>query len=205
MPLTPVSPEAMQTADKIRTDAEAAYSKARGDGRYNTDTVKQLLAKIYTDADTKMDALRNSARTASDDKVRAATAAAWGIDDIAGTNPVDRAAAAMSMRDAVDRASKLDTETAAMFALQQAESNGDELAARAIAQMAYGANMRDVVDAYCETRPKAAAAIAALADLTRGKLVAVDLFWSILTKPSELSGLMDYQIAALAASAPAQA
>lgn len=201
MPYAAPSPAALAAADRIREDAEAAYNRIRGRAELSVDAVRIGLARAYLAAAQKMHDLESSAGADADAQRRALNLAAWSIDDLA-TNAVDRAAAAMSFRDAQDRAALLEQPQAALDALNQAENSGDELAARAIGQQAYTSGWTDVVDAYVRNRPKARDAVAALTELDQAALrPQIRNLWAfVLSRPLELGGLSDVGLAALAAN-----
>ncbi len=59
----------------------------------STDAQRCLVARAYLKAKTAMDELRGNTAAVADARRRALTAKVWGVDDIAGTNAGDRAAA----------------------------------------------------------------------------------------------------------------
>lgn len=198
----PVPTDALRAeADQIRTKADADYSAVRLRSELTADAKRARIAVVFDGANKRMEELRASAGAASDEQRKAVTSAAWSLDDIAPTNAVDRAAAAMSYRDAQDRAAQIDNASTAISAMMDANAVGDELMARAVARIAYTLGWPEVVARYTQDRPKAQTALAALAALDRPQRVtAADLFWAVLPAPPELGGLQDFQVAQLAAA-----
>jgi hypothetical protein len=194
-----VTDDAKIKAQSIAAAADAAYDRMRNRGELNSDAIRVGLARTYRQAKASMDALQAAATGDRTAQLRQATTAAWGIDDIAGTNSVDRAAASMSYRDAQDRAAQLDNARDALDALARATDTGDELSARAIAAHAYQQRWSDVVDTYTADRPRARQALATLATLESHKPNLGDLWAFVLPKPAELSNYSDGQLDALIA------
>ncbi len=193
-----ISDDVQTAADKIRTDAEAAYARTRGDGRLNTATIAAEIAKAFYAAQQRMKELERTATDKAGEVETQRIAAAWGIDDIAGSNAVDRAAAAMAYRDAIDRAEQLTSEQAAQRLLSQATDTGDELLARAVGRWAYTNGWSSTVDAYIADRPKAAVAVGALGDSWSLKPNLKNLWAFVVPKPAELANVSDYQVFSLA-------
>lgn len=196
-----------QSADQIRTTFNDQAAAVRLRPELNTRAMRVLMAQAYVKAKAKMDALAATATETGTTTLASLTRAAFSIDDIAGSNPVDRAAASVSYRDAQDRVAAIESADEADALLTRAEDSGDELLARAIAQRAYAeqgngfwsdSRWIEVLNRYVSTRPVAFAAIEAL----MAKALAVpqlgDMWAFVLPAPSELTGMQDFQIAALA-------
>lgn len=184
-------------AEQIRSAAEQRYASVRSRGELTVPAIRKAIAVIYLDARARMSTYE---ATATDDHTRQEqrlTAAVWGIGDI-GSTGLDRATASVSYRDAQDRAAGLDDDGDAARLLTRAEASGDELLARAVAQVAWTNGWGDILDAYLATRPQAGTALADL-DNMRGNLGAADLFTYMVPTPHELAGLDDWRVAALAA------
>jgi len=202
MTFTKVGNAGILAADKIREDAARTFDQIRNRGELNADAIAILLARSYLTLKGKMDLLAQTTGQDNSATVRRLTQTAFGIDDLAG-NAVDRAAASVSYRDAQDRVAKLEQPNEAAALLERAENSNDELLARAIAQRAFeqrsfDPSWSDLLDEYLATRPKAQAAVGALLAGSAAPQIR-DLFAWVLPVPSELAGLGDVQIAALAA------
>jgi hypothetical protein len=205
-------------ADKIRAAAEAAYAKARSNGDLMPAAIQRQIAQTYIAAKTQMDELaaKDGQQTAAN--LAAAQRAAYGIEDVTSKmSPAEVTQAMASFRDAQDRvaaileANDAPAGSAKLRALlARAEASGDELLARAVGNAALQ-ELGDpaLVDAYLSRRPAKAAAFekvkaaSAAAGVAASPLTIVhpstqSLFNFILSKPSELVGLGDYQINALA-------
>ncbi len=189
-------------AERIRAAAANQFDRIRMRTDLTVDGVRSRMAKVYVPAKNALEVLQAQSVTDLDSQVASLKARAWGISDIAGNNPVDRAAASMSFRDAMDRAAQALDPAAAQALLQQAGDNGDELLARAVAYQAWSMGLTnswpDVLDQYCATRPVAAQALNDLRSLTSIRVGGGDLFAFMMPTPPELVGLADYQIASLA-------
>ncbi|MEV5441414.1 hypothetical protein AB0N23_02520 [Streptomyces sp. NPDC052644] len=104
-------------------------------------------------------------------------------------------------RDAADRAARLDTPEAAQDALQLAEMNGDRYMAQAIAGHANAHMWTSVVDTYLDAHPEAGEAatqLRALPDPSDGVWRMQHAMTYSVMQPSELGGISDYQVDALA-------
>ncbi|HEY5454142.1 MAG TPA: hypothetical protein VIJ96_01605 [Acidothermaceae bacterium] len=189
-------------ANDIREAAEVGYARYRGNGNLSAAGILQGIAKTYLDAKTQMDTLQVSATTGATANLNALMTKVFGIDDLAGGDPVKRAATSMSYRDALDRAQTCETPEDALALLARANTVGDELLARAVAQVAWSNGAigawADVLDTFASTRPVAERALGELYDLNTSKVFAVDVFAFILPKPSELSPYGEYQIDGIA-------
>ena len=202
MAFTKVANAGILAADKIREDAARTFDQIRNRGELNADAIATLLARSYLTFKQAMDKLAQTTGQDSSATVRRLTRTAFGIDDLAG-NAVDRAAASVSYRDAQDRVAKLEQPNEAAALLERAENSNDELLARAIAQRAFeqrsfDPSWSDLLGEYLATRPKAQAAVGALLAGSGAPQIR-DLFAWVLPVPSELAGLGDVQIGALAA------
>ena len=189
-------------ANDIREAAEAGYSRYRNNGNLSQAGILQGIATAYLDAKTKMDALQASATTGATANLNALMTKVFGIDDLAGSDAASRAAVSMSYRDALDRAQTCETPDDALSLLARANTTGDELLARAVAQVAWSNGAigawADVLDTFASTRPAQERALGQLYDLNSKKIFAVDLFAFVLVKPTELTPYGDYQIEGLA-------
>jgi len=197
-------------ADRIRSDAEAAYSRVRSNGDYTTEAIQRLIAVAYAAATDKMTALQERTDSDASATLRKATQDAFGTADLA-RDPGAAASVAIAARDAADRAAQITDPRQALDQFTQADARGDETMCRALAQQAWamsasgigGPAWAELLDAFVATRPRAEAAINTLIQLNRRSASATlaDAWRFVLPKPSELGSLGDYQIRALAASA----
>jgi len=189
-------------ANDIREAAEAGYARYRANGNLSTAGILQGLAKTYLGAKSQMDALRESATTGATANLNALMTSVFGINDLAGSDPSNRAAVSMSYRDALDRAQTCETAEDALALLARANTVGDELLARAVASVAWSNGAfgawADVLNTYAATRPAAERALGQLYELNTKKLFAVDVFAFLLVKPIELTNFADFQIEGLA-------
>ena len=203
--MSTVSDTAKLTADEIRTNAEAGYNRYRSNGNNSPAGIRAGVASVYLDAKARMETLAATQQGDAAAVEAALVTKVFGINDIAGNDPVNRAAVSMSYRDASERASNASTPQEAASLLSLANTVGDELLARAVAQTAWSNGAfgawRDVLDDFASTRPAQAAALAEIDQLGSKTLDASDLFAFMLPSPSELANLADYQIAGLAANA----
>jgi len=202
MAFTKVGNAGILAADRIRDDAARTFDQIRNRGELNTNAIATLLARSYLTFKQAMDKLAQTTGQDSSATVRRLTQTAFGIDDLAG-NAVDRAAASVSYRDAQDRVAKLEQPNEAAALLERAENSSDELLARAIArrafeQRSFDPSWSDLLDEYLATRPKAQSAVGELLAGSGAPQVR-DLFAWVLPVPSEIAGLGDVQIGALAA------
>ena len=104
-------------------------------------------------------------------------------------------------RDAADRAAKLTNRVDADRALKLAEANGDSHMAQAIAAHAQAHMWGEVVGTYLASRPQATAAAEELSSLPDtsdpGWRMGQAITYSLM-RPSELEGISEYQVDALA-------
>jgi hypothetical protein len=186
------SPKILEAVNAIREALAARVDQIRSQPGLNTDAMQCLVARAWVAAKADMDKLSGSNTAATDARKRVLTAKVWGIDDVPG----DRASAAISYRDAQDRAAALDTPHAAMWLLDTAERTGDELLARAIASQADTMGWSEVSDQYFATRPAKAAAFAELQQLVPSlkNLSIADLLMYALPYPSGFAGSSEYRM-----------
>lgn len=204
--LTDLVPDSVQqTADTFRQQAQAEWANLRNNTTLNAGALRQAMAKVAVTLYEKMDGLQNASTgqtaAAREDALRRAF----------GTASADPTAA-ISARDAADRASRLgpDDWQEASDLLDRAALNYDTTLAAAIGYRAWeltggvtgfglGApGWRDVLDKYLDANPQAAAAIGDLQATTNSipKIASVAAFMVVL--PSELAGLDRWQVRALA-------
>lgn len=192
----------LDKANAIRERAESEYARIRANADLSQSAIVRLLAKTYVKAKADMDALFGETSANQTKIIDDAMATAFGINDLAGSDPASRAQWSINLRDAAERVDDLDNPTYAMQLLTEATQLGDEAMARAVAKKAWDWGWADVVNAYGATRPRAGAAIDALiaASTSAANNSAVDLWGFLVMKPSELQSYKDFQIDQIAAS-----
>lgn len=188
-------------AGAIQSNFNATVTQVRSNGDLTEDAKLRRLARAWTDAEARMGELRQSWQGRSTESAESLTKQVFGA---AGTSGAD----AISVRDADDRASRLEDADEALSLLRRAEDNGDVVLSRAIALHAFGkrneffgGDWAGVVDAYAEAHPQVAEKIVKLATLrtdTINTSVASAFVFSIF-KPSELDRVRSTQLTALLA------
>lgn len=200
-------PDTVQaTAEAFRQEADAQYTRLRSNPDLSASAMRTGMAKAYVAAAQKLKGLQEASAgqvaAQRDDAMRKAFGA-----------PSADPMTAISARDAGDRAAQLDSDDwqTGRDLLQRAILNYDDSMAAAIGRRAYELSntyglgsgggqggWADVLAAYLEYRPAAAAALDTLASLqqTKPTIASVAAFW--VPPPSELAGLDQWQIEALA-------
>jgi len=186
----------VNAANAIRDSLGAAVDRIGCQACLTPEAQLCLVARAYIAAQAQMDKLSTDVAAKTDARMRLLTAQVWGLADFSG----DRVSAAISLRDATDRAQALDSIPAAMNLLTTAERSGDELLARAVACQADAMGWDDVAGAYFATRPAAAKANAELHGLVPSlkSMNAVDLFLYVLPTPAGLNASNPYRIQQIA-------
>jgi hypothetical protein len=165
---------------------------------------RKQLATDYLDAMTAMKKLRESLEAEEEQTADDLSVDLFGSASSLGAD-------AISVRDADDRAAQLKTKDEALALLTRAESNGDQVLARAIALRAFtkaqqplgGSAWASVLDTYTASRPVIATKMAKLAEARRSS-VEKSFGRSIIfspNKPRELERMSDSQIQAAAGGA----
>jgi uncharacterized glyoxalase superfamily protein PhnB len=185
----PEIPQDVQNrAGAIQAAFNAEVTATRSNGDLTPDAKLRRLARAWTDAEVKMGELRQSWQGSAEQSAESLTKQIFGSTNTAGAD-------AISVRDADDRASRLEDAGEALALLQRADDNGDAVLARAIAQHAFGkrneffgGDWGGVVDAYAQTHPHVAEKITTLASLRTDTVktgIASAITFSIF-KPAEL-------------------
>jgi len=184
-------PKLLAAANAIRDALGAAVDRIGIQAGLSTAAQLCLIARAYLAAQAQMTKLSGDTTAATDARTRVLNGQVWGVDDFA-----DKVSASISLRDATDRASTLDSIPAAMNLLSTAERSGDELLARATACLADQMGWDDVAGQYFSTRPAAAKANAELHGLQPSlkNMSAVDLFLYVLPAPAGLDARNPYRI-----------
>ncbi|SDD89932.1 hypothetical protein [Nocardioides lianchengensis] len=172
----------------IQDRFNATVTETREDPDLTTDAKMRRLAGAWVDAEARMGTLRQSFEGGSQQSVESLTKQAFGATGASGAD-------AISVRDADDRASRLEDADEALKLLRRAEGNGDTVLSRAIAQHAFGrrndffgGDWAGVVDAYSEAHPQVASKISELANLRSESIKSgfAAAFVFSIHKPSEL-------------------
>ncbi|QEM47176.1 hypothetical protein [Mycolicibacterium grossiae] len=144
-------------------DLKAAYTKAcddvRGDISLSELGKQQLIARAWVNTKTEI------ARLQQADFDTLVTRYNKLERQVFGTAADSAGADAVSFRDAVDRASKLDNDEAAAKLLGTAELSGDTILAKAVVMRAWEARWNDVVDHYAVNHATVADTLAELVSL----------------------------------------
>ncbi len=204
-----VQPKHLDQADRIRQAHDDRNLSIRSRAELTPEAKTALLAKNYLAAKESMAALQQTAGADTSEQRTKAERSAFGTNGLPG----DPATVAVSYRDAMDRAATLTSSADATALLARADRAGDEPLARAVAGHAHDASTSplgrldpgwsDVVDTYTATRYAAGRAVDTLRALQPGATNSTrSMFAFVLPKPSELGSTPDYQMGALAASAP---
>lgn len=196
-----------EAAEKLRQAAEFSYSVARSNADLTPQAVQAAIARVYVDLETKMEALQEATNRQAIARRQTDLRTAFG-------SPSADPSSAISARDAADRAAQLGPEDDRQAAdlLARATLNYDETLAAAIGYRAWeltvgpspggfgfgSAGWSDVLDAYLEARPRAAAALGDLsASAVKPNAAGMSCFW--IPTPPELASLAPWQIQTLAA------
>ena len=163
----------------------------------STDAARSAMARPHTSrAQTAMADVK--ARTAGDVAARrkSLTAKVWGIDDIAGTNTVDRAAAAVSYTGRTRPGRHHRRLRRSRPAAGPGRAQRRRTARPGGGTHAYDNGWDDVLGTYFEPRPAQAKALAELHSVTRIKIRTIDIS-AVLPAPG-LAGLQTLRSATLA-------
>lgn len=176
-------------AGGIQAEFNAAVTEIRSNGDLTEEARLRRLARLWTDAEFKMQTLRQSWQGGSVESAESLSKQVFG--NKAGTD-------ALSMRNADDRAAQIDNADEALRVLERAQVNGDDVLARAVALHAFdrrneflGGDWASVVDAYAAANPEVAQKIIDLAGLRRDTLntSVTSAFVFSIYKPTELERL----------------
>ena len=141
---------------------KAAYAdglkQVRNDPNLSERGKQQLIARAYTNVSREIEKLSKQDRDINIKRYDEVERKLFGSS---ANNPE----AALSFRDAVDRAAKLDDAQTAMQALGTARMSGDETLARAIVMKAWQAGWSNVTDTYAVENPAVTDQLAELSAL----------------------------------------
>lgn len=192
-----------QAAGNIQANFNATVTAIRSNGDLTEEARLRRLAQAWTNAEANMGTLRHSWQGTSQVSAESLSKQVFGAADTSGAD-------AISVRDADDRASRLEDAGDALSLLRRAEDNGDVVLSRAIAQHAFGrrneffgGDWAGVVDAYSAAHPEVAAKILELANLRTDSINTglASAFVFSIHKPSELDSVRASEMATLARGA----
>lgn len=190
-------------AAALLAELAATVDRIRADPNLSDAGTQRAIASAFLETQRRVAALRQAEDDRNRHRVRDLERRLFG----AAGDSADPSTA-ISRRDASDRAGALDSPDDALELLGRAERGGDTILARAVAETAWQRHWQDVLDAYTDERPAAAAALAELAAATgrgeaRGRRLADTMARSMsfsVPVPRELAQLVN-RPAALAALA----
>jgi len=189
---------ALQQAEQHRAAAESQYQAVRDNTDLRPEVARQRIAQVYVAAKDAIGALAEQHAASAGAEKAAAERDLHGVDDLtAKMSPAERAAVAMNLRDAQQRAAQATTEPEARAVLASADQVGDELQARAIGSHAINSGFTTVADTYLSARPAKAAALERLRAASVAPSVN-DLFGFAAPVPSEFVGAREQAIRTLA-------
>lgn len=188
-------------ADTLRDELEVQFDRVRNNAMLSPEARQAFMAELYVAARRTMDVLQEGSGAATARSLADAKRRLYGIDDIlASASPSEKITAAISFRDAQDRAGQLENESQARTLLDTADRSGDELLARAVGSWAIDNGDQDLTEQYLAGRPAQAQALADLQQMSR-PLNAATMFEFALPRPPELSAYSDTAIDSLATRA----
>jgi hypothetical protein len=186
-----ISQDVADKASVIQRTLNEAIAAARNDTGLNEVGKRDRIAKAYQKADQDMRRLKDSWQTKAEQTTVVLGKDVFGAASTSGAD-------AISIRDADDRASRIETPDEAANLLGRAEENGDTVLARAIAQRAYGERSglmgnawSGVLDTYTESRPDVAEKLNELNNARRNSIRDnLQAGWTFsLNQPREIQGL----------------
>jgi hypothetical protein len=195
-----ITQQLMDEAEAIRQSHNDAQARIAGRVDLNGQAKLALAAGAYLQARRDMHQLQVTAQSADSKRANILIGELFGTSGIAG----DQVAAALSLRDAADRAYQLDNPEDAAAMMTRALQSNDELMARAVLQAAYnlaqspiGTAWVPVVQQYADARPLAETKIDELFAITRPPATAAEMI--AFTLPN-VAGLPenDYQLQQIA-------
>lgn len=191
-----------QKANKLRGEYQRLTDDIRNNRTLSEIGKRKELAILYLDYKPRMEALEAEETNIKQTRATTLRRDLFGLSGFADPN------AAISYRDAMDRAANIQDEDAAMTLLNRAELSGDTSLAKAVAARAFEAGWNRVINGYADANPSSEAKFNELIDLeSYGKgsagfaqILGQAMAYSV-DKPNELSGYTtDSQITALANS-----
>jgi hypothetical protein len=198
-----ISEVTLARADAIRQRHHDAQTSIAADGRLSDAAKRSRSAKATLAARHDMAALKDSSTAADAGQRRKLAGSLFGLDGVTdkvfGPSSVE---AAMSMRDATDRVSKLENPRDGAHALTAAMTTRDEIMSRAIAGHAYAHRWQDVLQQYVDSHTDSADTAGRLDQLQALDASPISnarqLFAWVLPEPDGLRGRSDHQLQQLA-------
>ena len=185
----------------LRAAYNAALADIRGDASLSELGKTQMIARAWTN--TRAEIARLS-QLDFDAQVKRYNDVERQVFGPAATSGAD----AVSFRDAVDRADRLENPDAALKALGNAELSGDQVLAKAVVMRAWQADWSTVVDQYAVNHPTVTDKLAELSALRqsldgRASRLGGNIGASLI-KPTELADKMLDEITRLAEAEPSR-
>lgn len=158
-----------EKAESIRVRLDSTVKAVKADADLNPDGRQRKIDEAHQSAKNQMDDLRAGWKATKDKNAKSAVREVFGAPYASGAD-------AISVRDAEDRASRLETANEARDLMARAKRNGDTTLERAIAQEAYqrsndqlgGHHWAQILDDYIADRPVAAKKLRELRENTPG-------------------------------------
>jgi hypothetical protein len=201
-------------AGEIRQNLAARLDGIRENQQFTDAHKRSLIAKAYTDAEAKMTALRERARTEAAAEELTLEQALFSTDSVLGLSKYDpsaRASATIALRDAQDRVQQVletanngaSAQESLLAMLSRAERTGDEYMARAVTDAGLRAGYLDVLNAFVDKRPHLEPKVQRLFDIqqeSNGRqardLISTEFRYGV-ERPNELVGLGSLEMSAL--------
>lgn len=156
-------------AESIRNRLESTVKAVKADADLTPEGQHRKIDEAHQSAKSQMDELRVGWKATKEKNAESAVREVFGAPHASGAD-------AISVRDAEDRASSLETANEARDLMARAKRNGDTTLERAIAREAYqrnndqlgGHHWAQILDDYIADRPVAAKKLQALRDNSPG-------------------------------------
>ena len=191
MRLAPGSTPDQQQAMQYVADTQNRIELIRGDARLSADAKTEAIAKEWLAGRQRLEDLRAKTSTDTANRVEYLERRVFG--QLGTADP----AAAISYRDAQDRAANLADQQQALELLARADRGGDDVLARAVGRRAAEMGWGHVMDAFTASRATVADDLRELADINRqgalGYVVQSAMAYE-LPRPDELAGMSDYAV-----------
>ncbi|MDO9439887.1 MAG: hypothetical protein Q7T73_03260 [Beijerinckiaceae bacterium] len=142
--LTPTQKKSRELSDL----ADRHIKSARNNPDISVEKRNKIIARAYLDLKDGLDQLEASTKRAADARRSELERSVYGIP-----NKAD-ASAMISYRDALDRASQVEKEAAAVDLYKRAQTSGDDLLARAVLATAYQNQWVNVINNHAELYPE---------------------------------------------------
>jgi hypothetical protein len=191
-----ITEDVSDKAGAIQRNLASSVAAVRENAELSTDGKVRRLARAYRDASRAMNKLREDWQGKAAVDSRSLGRDLFGTASAVGAD-------AISVRDADDRAARVERVGDALDLMHRAHENGDEVLVRALAQRAYrersnpfGGGWAPVLDTYVEMHPEVGEKLAQLEDARRNNLrnsVTAGLIFSV-PRPPELGRIPDHKL-----------